>query len=162
MTRPTINDSAWLTVHAVLQQLFYLLWLCFDILCILSLTVPGHGDMCFSQNRAGCVELLNTIQHRVKPKYHVFGHIHEGTGIGMDWLHTINKVQVVLIHECMGYMSRFHFLEACLLEAWRILKRNYIYIWSNTCKVSTGLVSYRTNCPSGVSSWINPTDLLSI
>ena len=27
---------------------------------------------------AGCVDLLHTIQTRVKPKYHVFGHIHEG------------------------------------------------------------------------------------
>ena len=31
-----------------------------------------------SGNRAGCVELLSTIQKRVKPKYHLFGHIHEG------------------------------------------------------------------------------------
>ena len=35
--------------------------------------------MCFDGMRAGCVELLSTIQHRVKPKYHLFGHIHEGT-----------------------------------------------------------------------------------
>ncbi len=28
--------------------------------------------------RAGCVELLNTVQKRVRPKYHVYGHIHEG------------------------------------------------------------------------------------
>lgn len=38
----------------------------------------GHGDLCSSGVRAGCVELLTTVQKRVKPKYHVFGHIHEG------------------------------------------------------------------------------------
>lgn len=44
----------------------------------------GHGDLCCSGVRAGCVELLTTIQQRVKPKYHVFGHIHEGYGITSD------------------------------------------------------------------------------
>lgn len=44
----------------------------------------GHGDMCFDKNRAGCVELLNTVQQRVKPKYHIFGHIHEGYGVTTD------------------------------------------------------------------------------
>ena len=38
----------------------------------------GYGDYCSSQLRAGCSELLSTIQNRVKPKIHVFGHIHEG------------------------------------------------------------------------------------
>lgn len=31
--------------------------------------------------RVGCMELLNTVQRRVQPKLHVFGHIHEGTGL---------------------------------------------------------------------------------
>lgn len=30
------------------------------------------------------MELLTTVQQRVKPKYHVFGHIHEGYGISSD------------------------------------------------------------------------------
>ena len=38
----------------------------------------GYGDLCSSQMRAGCAELLSTIQNRVKPMVHVFGHIHEG------------------------------------------------------------------------------------
>lgn len=38
----------------------------------------GYGDLCHTGIRAGCVELLSTIQQRVKPKYHIFGHIHEG------------------------------------------------------------------------------------
>lgn len=44
----------------------------------------GHGDLCCSGVRAGCVELLNSVQTRIKPKYHVFGHIHEGYGISSD------------------------------------------------------------------------------
>ncbi|KAI6199849.1 UPF0046 protein C25E10.12 [Aphelenchoides besseyi] len=45
----------------------------------------GHGDY-NAYNRAdgvlaGCAELLNTVEYRVKPKYHVFGHIHERHGI---------------------------------------------------------------------------------
>ena len=38
----------------------------------------GHGDLCQDGNRAGCVQLLHTIQQRIHPRYHVFGHIHEG------------------------------------------------------------------------------------
>ena len=38
----------------------------------------GYGDRCATGVRAGCVELLNIVQKRVKPKYHVYGHIHEG------------------------------------------------------------------------------------
>ncbi|KAK3924684.1 Metallophosphoesterase domain-containing protein 1 [Frankliniella fusca] len=46
---------------------------------LISHTPPiGHGDLCCTGVRAGCVELLTTVQQRVKPKYHVFGHIHEG------------------------------------------------------------------------------------
>lgn len=46
---------------------------------LISHTPPiGHGDLCCTGLRAGCVELLTTVQQRVKPKYHVFGHVHEG------------------------------------------------------------------------------------
>ena len=41
----------------------------------------GYGDRCATGVRAGCVELLNTVQRRVKPKYHIYGHIHEGIEI---------------------------------------------------------------------------------
>ncbi|KAG4073694.1 hypothetical protein HA402_000918 [Bradysia odoriphaga] len=44
----------------------------------------GHGDLCRSGLRAGCVELLSTLQQRVKPKFHIFGHIHEGYGVTSD------------------------------------------------------------------------------
>ncbi|XP_077999225.1 metallophosphoesterase MPPED2-like [Glandiceps talaboti] len=44
----------------------------------------GYGDMNFGEQRTGCVELLQTIQKRVRPKYHVFGHIHEAYGMTTD------------------------------------------------------------------------------
>ncbi|KAM7346397.1 metallophosphoesterase domain-containing protein 1-like isoform 2-T2 [Cochliomyia hominivorax] len=44
----------------------------------------GHGDLCKWGSRGGCVELLTTIQKRVKPKYHIFGHIHEDYGVTTD------------------------------------------------------------------------------
>lgn len=46
---------------------------------LISHTPPiGHGDLCCSGVRAGCVELLSVLQKRLNVKYHVFGHIHEG------------------------------------------------------------------------------------
>ena len=32
----------------------------------------------------GCEELLKSVKDRVKPKYHIFGHIHEGYGKSVD------------------------------------------------------------------------------
>mmetsp|Transcript_36508 Transcript_36508/g.117029 ORF Transcript_36508/g.117029 Transcript_36508/m.117029 type:complete len:356 (-) Transcript_36508:74-1141(-) len=40
----------------------------------------GRGDRCVGGNRAGCSDLLHEIQHRVKPRACVFGHIHEAFG----------------------------------------------------------------------------------
>ncbi|XP_072389976.1 UPF0046 protein C25E10.12 [Diabrotica undecimpunctata] len=56
-----------------------------DVDILITHTPPlGHGDLVCSGIRAGCVELLATVQQRVKPKYHVFGHIHEGYGVTSD------------------------------------------------------------------------------
>jgi len=44
----------------------------------------GHGDECKSGLRAGCMDLLHTVQQRVRPLYHIFGHIHEDAGITSD------------------------------------------------------------------------------
>ncbi|XP_056640978.1 UPF0046 protein T07D4.2 [Diorhabda sublineata] len=56
-----------------------------DVDILITHTPPlGHGDLVCSGIRAGCVELLNTVQQRVQPKYHVFGHIHEGYGVTSD------------------------------------------------------------------------------
>uniref|UniRef100_A0A0N5BLI2 Metallophos domain-containing protein n=1 Tax=Strongyloides papillosus TaxID=174720 RepID=A0A0N5BLI2_STREA len=53
---------------------------------LLTHTPPlGHGDF-NSWDKcdgvlAGCAELLNTVEMRIKPKYHVFGHIHQRRGV---------------------------------------------------------------------------------
>jgi len=44
----------------------------------------GHGDLCSSGLRAGCVDLLDEVQSRVQPAVHAFGHIHEGAGVTSD------------------------------------------------------------------------------
>ena len=44
----------------------------------------GYGDFIARGNHVGCAELLSTIQDRVKPKYHICGHIHESYGILTD------------------------------------------------------------------------------
>ena len=40
---------------------------------------PGGGDL-----RVGCVDLLDEVQARVRPRVHVFGHVHEGYGATSD------------------------------------------------------------------------------
>jgi len=44
----------------------------------------GHGDKCCHGGHAGCADLLDELQRRVKPQYHCFGHIHEGWGVTTD------------------------------------------------------------------------------
>ncbi|GMF55202.1 unnamed protein product [Phytophthora fragariaefolia] len=39
----------------------------------------GHGDLVGYQN-VGCADLLREVEHRIRPKLHVFGHVHEGYG----------------------------------------------------------------------------------
>eukprot|EP00585_Thalassiosira_rotula_P010434 CAMPEP_0196155020 /NCGR_PEP_ID=MMETSP0910-20130528/39942_1 /TAXON_ID=49265 /ORGANISM="Thalassiosira rotula, Strain GSO102" /LENGTH=454 /DNA_ID=CAMNT_0041419161 /DNA_START=95 /DNA_END=1456 /DNA_ORIENTATION=- len=43
----------------------------------------GRGDVT-KGNRVGCVSLMKEVQSRVKPRLHVFGHIHEGRGVTHD------------------------------------------------------------------------------
>ncbi|MFX1294854.1 MAG: metallophosphatase domain-containing protein [Promethearchaeota archaeon] len=40
----------------------------------------GHGDKVIRNGPQGCIDLLDAIR-RIIPKYHIFGHIHEGYGI---------------------------------------------------------------------------------
>jgi hypothetical protein len=44
----------------------------------------GHGDRCRGGNRAGCGNLLEEIEGRIRPKLHVFGHIHEDYGVSTN------------------------------------------------------------------------------
>lgn len=57
----------------------------------------GHGDLAISKLRAGCLNLLHTIQSRVKPRYHIFGHIHEGYGITTDGVTTFVNASSVTV-----------------------------------------------------------------
>ena len=43
----------------------------------------GHGDMTMRGDRAGCADLLERLRE-VKPRYHLFGHIHEGYGESVE------------------------------------------------------------------------------
>uniref|UniRef100_A0A7E4ZX89 Metallophos domain-containing protein n=1 Tax=Panagrellus redivivus TaxID=6233 RepID=A0A7E4ZX89_PANRE len=48
---------------------------------LLTHTPPlGHSDLFKCRQHWGCADLLETIEKRVKPAYHVFGHIHENHG----------------------------------------------------------------------------------
>ncbi|KAJ8599584.1 hypothetical protein CTAYLR_004692 [Chrysophaeum taylorii] len=45
----------------------------------------GRHDLCaWGEGRAGCIDLLYQVQQRIRPKVHVFGHIHEGYGASSD------------------------------------------------------------------------------
>eukprot|EP00962_Isochrysis_galbana_P022284 scaffold6643_cov133-Isochrysis_galbana.AAC.3 len=44
----------------------------------------GHGDLCSTNQRAGCLDLLDEVQGRIRPSLHLFGHIHEGYGVTSD------------------------------------------------------------------------------
>lgn len=44
----------------------------------------GFGDKLTSGARVGCVELLATVRQRVRPRLHVFGHIHDNPGQWTD------------------------------------------------------------------------------
>ena len=60
----------------------------------------GYGDRCATGVRAGCVELLNIVQKRVKPKYHVYGHIHEGIE---TWYHRKRLNNLLLGIKCLCF-----------------------------------------------------------
>jgi len=44
----------------------------------------GRKDKCSTNTRAGCYDLLQIVQNHVKPRVHIFGHIHEDYGCSYD------------------------------------------------------------------------------
>ncbi|KAK4303550.1 hypothetical protein Pmani_024452 [Petrolisthes manimaculis] len=40
----------------------------------------GHCDLTCKGYNVGCKDLLEEVKDRVKPKFHIFGHLHEGYG----------------------------------------------------------------------------------
>ncbi|VDN03329.1 unnamed protein product [Thelazia callipaeda] len=51
---------------------------------LFGIQIYGHGDVLPSGLHIGCVELLNSVVKRIRPKYHVFAHIHAGYGCTTD------------------------------------------------------------------------------
>ncbi|KAL3823271.1 hypothetical protein ACHAXA_003419 [Cyclostephanos tholiformis] len=44
----------------------------------------GRGDVTSGNHRVGCVSLMKHVQNRIRPRLHVFGHVHEGYGVYHD------------------------------------------------------------------------------
>jgi len=61
----------------------------------------GRGDLCSGGNRAGCADLLSRVQGQVRPRFSVFGHIHEGHGVTFDGVtHFVNAASSSLANRC--------------------------------------------------------------
>jgi len=60
----------------------------------------GRGDRCVGGNRAGCEDLLDEVQTRIKPLVCVFGHIHEAAGSPSSDGHTdyVNAASCTLFY----------------------------------------------------------------
>ncbi|KAI6656489.1 Metallophosphoesterase domain-containing protein 1 [Oopsacas minuta] len=58
----------------------------------------GQGDLTKGGIRSGCVELLKTVRERVKPRYHIFGHIHEAYGVTTDGYTTYINASTCNLH----------------------------------------------------------------
>jgi Icc-related predicted phosphoesterase len=43
----------------------------------------GHGDQTFRGELVGCRDLLEVVE-LIRPRFHIFGHIHEGAGVTAD------------------------------------------------------------------------------
>lgn len=54
----------------------------------------GIGDLVTRGYHVGCADLLTTVVDRVKPKYHVFGHIHESYGIWNNGITTFINASI--------------------------------------------------------------------
>ena len=68
------SKSSWTTAWYKLNDcnkffLIIFIWVFFS---------QGFGDYVYRGTHQGCAELLATVRDRVKPKFHIFGHIHEG------------------------------------------------------------------------------------
>jgi len=66
----------------------------------------GHGDALGKKKKAGCVDLLHSVQQVVRPALHVFGHVHEGYGATTDGKTTYVNASVTsddewCINECI-------------------------------------------------------------
>ena len=81
----------------------------------------GYGDLCSTGIRAGCVELLMSVQQRIKPKYHIYGHIHEGIFvISLAWrrsaIYIIFKLHFIDIYILFSLLV--HFRHVSVFRLW--------------------------------------------
>lgn len=99
----------------------------------------GHGDFSKSGGvRLGCVDLLIAVQERVKPKYHVFGHVHSGKAmesmISCD-LSVLSKYGSMCSIKCMqqlceyprGTLTRLFFTDLQIMAS-KLSMRANLYI----------------------------------
>jgi len=56
----------------------------------------GYGDRCHDGRRVGCADLLEHL-HRIEPRVHLFGHIHEDRG---EWQLGPTRVVNCTVSEC--------------------------------------------------------------
>jgi Icc-related predicted phosphoesterase len=65
---------------------------------------PPHGilDKAADGVLCGCRELLTAVKTRVKPRLHIFGHIHEGYGKQMCYLHSARFSAVYCWRACVA------------------------------------------------------------
>ena len=66
----------------------------------------GRGDLCSHGKVVGCFDLLQEVQDRVKPRVHVFGHVHESYGTSYDgttlYVNASNLThQYLPLHHCL-------------------------------------------------------------
>ena len=52
----------------------------------------GFGDMTSGRNNVGCKDLYEQVSTRIKPKFHIFGHIHEGEYIILELNYRVSNV----------------------------------------------------------------------
>lgn len=81
---PEFYDWAWMEPRSQLAQRWRRIPEGTDILVTHG---PPHsyGDLCLDGRRAGCEALRDRVKV-IKPLLHVFGHIHEGAGMGRLWV----------------------------------------------------------------------------
>ena len=66
----------------------------------------GNGKVHKSFKHWGCPKLLDNIQNRIKPKLHLFGHVHDSTGYKLD-----EKNDILFINSAMDLSAEAHRVE---------------------------------------------------
>ena len=95
-------DVTWVTGQVVCSHIVHLLW-----------PLTGYGDLNFFGAHSGCAELISEVHHRIRPKFHVFGHIHESKQCVIwviSWWWPIVNNRSQLLPVCWLRLSFFSFI----------------------------------------------------